>query len=156
MRRQVSGDEAKRVAVSTESLLDPQGTIWREAEEEVVELLPTPVPLQTSEYIQAVWPERRLTVCRELTKLHEEVFRGTAGEAIEHFARPRDEFAIAIEGRGEPPPDASDRDIADALDRLRAEGLRGRRLVEAGVAATGASRSRVYRVSLGSAEDAEK
>lgn len=50
--------QAKRVTASTESLLDPQGTIWQEAEEEVVELLPTPVPLQTSEYIQAVWPER--------------------------------------------------------------------------------------------------
>jgi DMSO reductase family type II enzyme heme b subunit len=50
---------AKRVEASTESLLDPQGTLWREAEEEVVELLPTPVPLQTSEYIQAVWTERQ-------------------------------------------------------------------------------------------------
>ena len=106
--------------------------------------------------VQAVWPERRLAVCRELTKLHEEVFQGTAGEAIGHFTKPRGEFVITIEGRGEPPPEASDQDIADALDRLRAQGLRGRRLVEAGVAATGASRSRVYRVSLSSAGDADK
>jgi len=98
--------------------------------------------------IRAVWPERRLAVCRELTKLHEEIFRGTAGEAIEHFETPRGEFVIVIEGRGESVPDVSDRDIADALDRLRAEGLRGRRLVDAGAAATGASRSRVYRISL--------
>ncbi|MDQ3319261.1 MAG: 16S rRNA (cytidine(1402)-2'-O)-methyltransferase, partial [Actinomycetota bacterium] len=30
--------------------------------------------------------EAPVAVCRELTKLHEEVFRGTAGEAAEHFA----------------------------------------------------------------------
>ena len=106
--------------------------------------------------IQAVWPERRLAVCRELTKLHEEVFRGTTGEALEHFKNPRGEFVIVIEGRGESVPNVSDRDIAGALDRLRTEGLRGRRLVDAGAAATGASRSRVYRVSLGGPGHAEK
>jgi len=99
--------------------------------------------------IHAIWPERRLAVCRELTKLHEEVFRGTAGQALEHFETPRGEFVIVIEGRDESGPDISDQDIVDAIDRLRTEGLRGRRLVDAGAAATGASRSRVYRVSLG-------
>ncbi|MBM3956746.1 MAG: rRNA small subunit methyltransferase 1, partial [Gemmatimonadetes bacterium] len=98
--------------------------------------------------IDAAWPERRLAVCRELTKLHEEVFRGTAREALEHFGTPRGEFVIVIEGREEPASAVSDMDIAAALDRLRGEGLRGRRLVDAGTAATGASRSRVYRVSL--------
>jgi len=105
--------------------------------------------------IHAVWPERRLAVCRELTKLHEEVFRGSAADALEHFKTPRGEFVIAIEGRGESTPRASDGDVADALDRLRAEGLRGRRLVDAGAAATGASRSRVYRISLRTPGDRE-
>ena len=98
--------------------------------------------------IHAIWPERRLAVCRELTKLHEEVFRGTAGQALEHFETPRGEFVIVIEGRDESGPDISDQEIEDTIDRLRTEGLRGRRLVDAGAAATGASRSRVYRVSL--------
>jgi len=43
--------------------------------------------------------DRRLTVCRELTKLHEEVFRGTVSEAINYFAEPRGEFTLVIEGR---------------------------------------------------------
>ena len=43
--------------------------------------------------------DRRLTVCRELTKLHEEVFRGTVSEAINYFTEPRGEFTLVIEGR---------------------------------------------------------
>ncbi|MDP2949409.1 MAG: ethylbenzene dehydrogenase-related protein [Chloroflexota bacterium] len=49
---------AKRVAGSSESLLDPQAAQWQQTDEETVDLLPTPVELQASEYIQAVWPQR--------------------------------------------------------------------------------------------------
>ncbi|MBI4302681.1 MAG: 16S rRNA (cytidine(1402)-2'-O)-methyltransferase [Chloroflexi bacterium] len=42
--------------------------------------------------------DRRLAVCRELTKLHEEVFRGRASEALEHFHELRGEFTLVIEG----------------------------------------------------------
>ena len=43
---------------------------------------------------------RRLTVCRELTKVHEEVWRTTIGKALERYRRedPRGEFTLAIEG----------------------------------------------------------
>ncbi|MDY6911837.1 MAG: 16S rRNA (cytidine(1402)-2'-O)-methyltransferase [Chloroflexota bacterium] len=43
--------------------------------------------------------ERKLTICREMTKLHEEIFRGTASLAIEHFIKPRGEFTLVIEGK---------------------------------------------------------
>jgi 16S rRNA (cytidine1402-2'-O)-methyltransferase len=42
---------------------------------------------------------RRLSVCRELTKVHEEVFRGRVSQAREHFAEPRGEFTLVIEGK---------------------------------------------------------
>jgi len=42
--------------------------------------------------------DRRTAVCRELTKLHEEIWRGTISAAIEHFAEPRGEFTLVIEG----------------------------------------------------------
>jgi len=38
--------------------------------------------------LEAVLGDRRLAVCRELSKLHEEVFRGSAATAIEHFSTP--------------------------------------------------------------------
>lgn len=44
--------------------------------------------------------ERRIAVCRELTKAHEEILRGTAGEIKKHFTENeiRGEFVIVIEG----------------------------------------------------------
>ena len=45
-------------------------------------------------------PERRVAVCRELTKLHEEYVRGTLGEALAHFRQnePRGEIVLTVEG----------------------------------------------------------
>ena len=49
---------------------------------------------------QSCGAERRVAVCRELTKLHEEVLRATAGEAATHFGatQPRGEFVIVVDG----------------------------------------------------------
>lgn len=54
--------------------------------------------LASLEDILAVLGDRRLAVCRELTKLHEEVFRGTVSQAREHFGQPRGEFTLVIAG----------------------------------------------------------
>lgn len=53
------------------------------------------------EVIGARWAERRLAVCRELTKLHEEVIRGTAAEILERLADPvRGEIVLVLEPSG--------------------------------------------------------
>lgn len=41
---------------------------------------------------------RRIVVGREITKLHEEIFRGIISGALEHFQHPRGEFTLVIEG----------------------------------------------------------
>ena len=41
---------------------------------------------------------RDISVCRELTKVHEEIFRGSVEEAIAHFSEPRGEFTLVISG----------------------------------------------------------
>ncbi|MGI6085379.1 MAG: 16S rRNA (cytidine(1402)-2'-O)-methyltransferase [Acetivibrionales bacterium] len=55
---------------------------------------------KTLEDIFSVFGDRRCSVLRELTKLHEESIRGTLREIIDHFAanEPRGEFAIVVEG----------------------------------------------------------
>jgi len=42
--------------------------------------------------------DRQIAICREMTKVHEEIFRGTAQKAIQHFAKPRGEFTLVVEG----------------------------------------------------------
>jgi 16S rRNA (cytidine1402-2'-O)-methyltransferase len=49
--------------------------------------------------IEEILGDRRVSVCRELTKVHEEIFRGRVSQAREHFIEPRGEFSLAIEGR---------------------------------------------------------
>ncbi len=60
--------------------------------------------------------ERNVAVCRELTKLHEEVFHGTLSEAVKHFQKPRGEFTIVIQGTG---------DIKKSLRKAKDESKRG-------------------------------
>ena len=52
---------------------------------------------------QAFGAERRIALCRELTKLHEEVLRMTLGEAVAYYAEtaPRGEYVLIVEGAPE-------------------------------------------------------
>jgi len=49
--------------------------------------------------IEEVLGNRRLCICRELTKIHEEILWGTVSQGREHFAEPRGEFSLVIEGK---------------------------------------------------------
>jgi len=42
--------------------------------------------------------DRNIALARELTKVHEEIWRGTISGAIQHFSTPRGEFVLVIEG----------------------------------------------------------
>lgn len=56
--------------------------------------------LKTLDFLNVHIGDRKTAVCRELTKAHEEIRRGTVKEHIEHFTanEPRGEFVIVIEG----------------------------------------------------------
>jgi 16S rRNA (cytidine1402-2'-O)-methyltransferase len=93
-------------------------------------------------------PLRRVAVCRELTKLHEEVVRGTPAELLQRFPEaPRGEIAVvvapaeaAVEGDGE--------GIDEAVARLLDAGL-GAKDAAAAVAALGlGSRNAAYEAAL--------
>jgi 16S rRNA (cytidine1402-2'-O)-methyltransferase len=55
--------------------------------------------IKTLNDIEEILGNRRLSICRELTKAHEEIFRDRVSQAKEHFAEPRGEFTLIIEGK---------------------------------------------------------
>lgn len=94
--------------------------------------------------------DRRAAVCRELTKVHEEVFRGQLSEALEHFEQPRGEFTLVVEGCSEEQAPVETRaDLAAEIERLRAAGVPAREALPALSAGFGVSRRELYRLWLG-------
>jgi 16S rRNA (cytidine1402-2'-O)-methyltransferase len=60
---------------------------------------PNRLPAALADLVTALGPDRRVAVCRELTKLHEEVVRGRAADVAQHFADgARGEICIVVEG----------------------------------------------------------
>ena len=104
------------------------------------------------EDIAAVSPDVEIAVCRELTKLHEEVFRGSPSEARVHFTNPRGEFTLVIGPRTQPATSITDAELHSALERLESEGVSGREAVDRVAQEIGVGRNRVYRVWVGRAK----
>lgn len=88
--------------------------------------------------------DRRIAVCREMTKMHEEVFRGDVSDAIAHFTEPRGEFTLVIEGRDDPPPQTSQEDAREILSRLKERGLTARDAIAQATDTTGLPRRELY------------
>ncbi|MBQ4051279.1 MAG: 16S rRNA (cytidine(1402)-2'-O)-methyltransferase [Oscillospiraceae bacterium] len=71
--------------------------------------------------------ERRISLARELTKIHEEVRRTTLGEAVEFYTEnpPKGEFVLVIEGAEPPaPPEMTLEEAVDMARQLVEEGMR--------------------------------
>ncbi|MCU1409340.1 MAG: rsmI [Rhodoglobus sp.] len=98
--------------------------------------------------LAAVAPDRRAVVCRELTKLHEEVARGTAAELAEKFKDgARGEICLVVEGAV-----PATVDLATGIAQVRALVEEGFRLKEAAAEvaeATGLSKRDLYEGAIG-------
>ncbi len=100
----------------------------------------------------AVLGDRRIAVCRELTKLHEEVFRGRISEASAHFQEPRGEFTLVVEGDlGNHQPVVPLEEVREELRRLRRQGMAARQAVAQVTQRFGLPRRQVYRLWLDTA-----
>jgi 16S rRNA (cytidine1402-2'-O)-methyltransferase len=102
---------------------------------------------KTLSVIDEVLSQRRIAVCRELTKLHEETFVGSAAEALARFTEPRGEIVLLIEGGKERLPAGSQAAAVEVremkrlgLSRAQAQALTERR--------HGISRRRFYELWL--------
>jgi 16S rRNA (cytidine1402-2'-O)-methyltransferase len=120
---------------------------------------PSRVPATLADLVAAAGSERRAAICRELTKMHEEVVRGPLGELAARAGAGqlmlRGEFVIVLEAvtgaeaarhlAGEEP--LSLEDARDEVARLVAAGTKRSEAARQVAAATGLDRHELYRPS---------
>ena len=92
--------------------------------------------------------DRRISLCRELTKIHEEVKLTTLSEAIEYYTanKPKGEFVLVIEGADSAETDKPET-IEEALEQVRElveKGMRGADACRNIAKATGFSKGELY------------
>ena len=115
------------------------------------------------ETVAGILPLRTVAVCRELTKLHEEVLRGPAAEVRDAFAARaaepggiRGEIVLVIDGPSEPEVAAgAEAAAATAADRaadLASEGLRTKDIAKRLCAECGVSRNEAYDLAMAAAK----
>ena len=108
---------------------------------------------QTLEAIRSELGERRVAIAREITKLFEEVFRGTVGEAIEHFSTSKVRGEVVIVLHGASPEEAAEsvpaeQTLESRLSELMSAGMSERDAVRQCVIEFKLPRRRVYSAAL--------
>jgi len=103
---------------------------------------------------EAFGPDRGISLCRELTKLHEEVVRTTLGEAVEKYTAnpPKGEFVLIVAG-AEPAAKEipSETEAAARVAQLMEEGLSRKDAVKQTAKELGLPKNVVYDISLNEA-----
>lgn len=101
-----------------------------------------------SEYL----PERSLVVCRELTKLHEEIWRGGTDTAVHYFAgeRARGEYTLVLEGISlqQTAPDWDEGRLRSAMGILLESGVSPTAAAKALAQLTDWTKSSIYEIGL--------
>ena len=130
----------KNRAAHLESLKDEQRTmIFYEAPHKLCATL--------ADMAAAFGADRRISLCRELTKLHEEIIRTTLGEAVERYrdTPPKGEFVLVLEGA--PEVEAEEISLEDGVAMVlekRAHGLSMKDAARQVSAETGLSKNELY------------
>ena len=108
--------------------------------------------LSTLEDMEKVFgPQRPISLCRELTKLHEEVIRTTLSGALALYAQqsPKGEFVLVVAGaEPEEKPQATPEEAAAQVARLMEQGLSRKDAVKQTAEALGLPKNLVYDAAL--------
>ena len=96
------------------------------------------------------WGDRKIALCREITKLHEECFRTTLSEAVAHYEEhpPRGEFVLVIEGCTEVEAPAEEADLLAEVQVLVEGGMPLMGAVKQVAKAHNASKNKLYQEAL--------
>ena len=94
--------------------------------------------------------DRRISLCRELTKLHEEVIRTTLAGAVElhREKEPRGEYVLVVEGACLQKEEATMEDGLERVKELMGEGLSRKNAVKQAAGELGLSRNELYSAAL--------
>lgn len=112
---------------------------------------PHKLPSTLCDLRDAFGAERRISLCRELTKLHEEVKRTTLGEAAAYYeeTKPRGEFVLVVEGAKPVVKEVEGLELRlKRVQLLRQEGLSLRDAARRVAEETGTSRKELYDAAL--------
>ena len=107
--------------------------------------------VKTLEDLRAAFgPGRRIALCREMTKLHEEVVRSTLGEAAALYAEtpPRGEFVLVVEGAAEARAEFGREEALALVERRRAEGMSLKEACRLTAEETGIKKNELYQWAL--------
>jgi 16S rRNA (cytidine1402-2'-O)-methyltransferase len=102
-----------------------------------------------ADLVDAFGGDRQVAIARELTKLHEEVWRGTLGDAVAWVAQrePRGEFVLVLDG-APAPAEATDDDVRVAVDAALGRGLSPRDAAAVVATALGVPKRRAYAAAI--------
>ncbi len=96
--------------------------------------------------------DRRISLCRELTKLHEEVRRTTLGEAVDYYRAnpPKGEFVLVVEGAPHQAPEQMtlEAGVERMVQLMEAEKLSRKEAAKRVAAETGLGKNELYQKSL--------
>jgi 16S rRNA (cytidine1402-2'-O)-methyltransferase len=94
--------------------------------------------------------DRQLSIGRELTKLYEEIWRGSISQAIEYFGqgRIRGEFTVVVAGAGEEFDRWTETEVRESLAEQLSKGLKRKEAAEIVAQMSGWRKKEVYELSL--------
>ena len=105
--------------------------------------------LKTLTSMHKILGDRKATICRELTKAHEEVIRGSLKEFVSlNEASLRGEMVIVVEGCKNLKQELNDQDVLDALQTKLNEGKRAKEAVKEVTEEFSIQKNKVYDLSL--------
>lgn len=85
--------------------------------------------IETLKLIKEIMGDRKISISREISKKHEEVFRGTISEVLEELKEPRGEFVIVLE-ENKDTETYDDIDIIDHIKMLVKKGMRDKEAIK--------------------------
>lgn len=139
------------LSVSKKSRREHLAALEQETRTMIFYEAPHKLRMTLQDFQAAFGPDRRICMCRELTKLHEEALRMTLAQAVAYYQDndPRGEYVLVLEGATAPQAQApSLEDCLSKISQLRNQGLSLKDAVRQVSKESGVPRNTLYDAAL--------